>query len=65
MTDEPKGPVFYPDNAVLTLAQVAAALQISVRSAERLHLPVSPLGPQIRRYVWRQVVSHVEGLAEW
>jgi hypothetical protein len=65
VTDEPKGPVFYPDNAVLTIDQVAAGLQVSVRSAERLHLPVSPLGPQIRRYVWRQVVLHLEGLVEW
>ena len=59
------GPVTYPDNAVLTLVQVAAGLQISVRSAERLKLPASPLGPQLRRYVWRQVVLYLEGLVEW
>jgi len=65
VTDEPKGPVCYPDNAVLTLAQVAAGLQVSLASAERMRIPPSALGPKLRRYVWRQVVLHVEGLAEW
>lgn len=65
VTDEVKTPVCYPDNAVLTIAQVAAGLQVCVRSAEKLGLPVCVLGPLLRRYVWRQVVSHVEGLTEW
>ena len=65
MTREARGPVFYPDNAILTIAQVAAGLQVSVRTAERLGLPVCVLGPRLRRYLWRQVVLHLEGLAEW
>lgn len=60
----PRKPVCYPDNTVLTLVQVAAGLQISRRSAERLRLPVVWLGPQLRRYVWRHVVAFVEGLSE-
>ena len=59
----PKAPVFYPPDAVLTLAQVAAGLQIGERSAERLKLPVAALGTQTRRYVWRLVVLYLEGLS--
>jgi len=58
-------PVCWPDNAVLSIDQVAAGLQIGVRTAERLRLPTIVLGKQTRRYLWRQVVSHLEGLAEW
>ena len=58
-----QAPVFYPDNAILTLRQVAAGFQIGERSAERLHLPVAPLGTQTRRYVWRLVVLYLEGLS--
>jgi hypothetical protein len=54
-------PVCYPDNAVLTLREVAAGLQIGERTAERLGLPALHLGKQTRRYVWRAVVAHLEG----
>jgi hypothetical protein len=57
----PPAPVCYPDTAILTLAQVAAGLQIGERTAERLGLPALHLGKQTRRYVWRAVVAHLEG----
>jgi len=60
----PKGPVCYPENAVLTIDQVAVGLQIGVRSAERLRLPVIPLGAQTRRYLWKHVIAFLEGLAQ-
>jgi hypothetical protein len=53
-------PVCYPDNAILTLAQVAVGLQISVRSAERIRFPVLHVGKRTRRYLWRAVIAFLE-----
>lgn len=47
----------YPETAVLTIEQLAAALQVSVRQAERLDLPCVYLGTRTRRYVWGQVLE--------
>lgn len=47
----------YPETAVVTIEQLACALQISVRQAERLNLPAVYLGTRTRRYVWGQVLE--------
>lgn len=59
--DAPVGPVApvvaYPPDAVLTVEQLARALQCSVRSVERMNLPCVYVGPRIKRYVWRRVLD--------
>lgn len=51
------GPVGYPPDTVLTHAQVAAALQVSERTLDRLDLPFIPIGPRLKRYVWKVVID--------
>jgi hypothetical protein len=46
--------------AVLTIEQVAAALQISRRQVERLNLPAARLGHRTVRYVWGVVLDELE-----
>lgn len=49
----------YTREAVLTIEQVAAALQTSVRNAERMHLPCVMLGARTRRFVWGIVLDEL------
>jgi hypothetical protein len=53
-------PVCYPDNAILTLAQVAVGLHIGLRSAERISFPYLAVGKRTKRYLWRAVIAHLE-----
>jgi hypothetical protein len=50
----------YPPEAVLTIEQVAAWLQISKRTAEKLHIPCLYLGTRTRRYVARDVLKYLD-----
>ena len=53
MTDVP----VFPREAVLTIEQVAAALQCDVASVERMDIPRTYPRPRLRRYVWGQVLD--------
>ena len=54
-------PLGFPPETVLTKAQLAAALNCSPDTIEKSGIPVSyALGPQMPRYVWRQVIAYIE-----
>jgi hypothetical protein len=56
-----KGVADYVPDSILTVNEVAAALQIEVEEIEKLGVPASyALGPDQPRYLWRHVVSYVE-----
>lgn len=46
----------YPRDAILRVEQVAAALQVSTRTIERMDIPYFTAG-KARRYVWGQVLD--------
>lgn len=52
--------ISYPPEAVLDIEQVAAWLQISKRSAERLHLPCLYLGTRTRRFLGSTVLEYLK-----
>jgi hypothetical protein len=52
--------VVYDRDAVLTVEQVAAGLQVSVRSVERADFPVHPIG-RLTRYIWGEVLDALAG----
>jgi hypothetical protein len=52
-----KLPVVYSRDAVLDIAQLAAGLGVSVRTAERMDLPSFLVGVRSRRYLWGQVLD--------
>lgn len=52
-----KPPAERPRDAVLTAQQLAAALQVSVRTIERMDLPAVYFGRRTRRYIWGQVLD--------
>lgn len=52
--------VAYTRETVLTAEQVAAALQIGVRTLERLDVPCFFLGVRTRRYIWGAVLDFCE-----
>lgn len=52
--------VSYPPEAVLDIEQVAQWLQISKRSAERLHLPCLYLGTRTRRFLGSAVIEYLK-----
>lgn len=60
---EPRDPVTYPRDAVLTIEQVAAGLGVSTRTVERLDLPTWYLGRRTRRYLWGAVLDALNGRA--
>jgi hypothetical protein len=49
-------PIVYPRDAVLTIQQVAAGLQLSVRSVERAHFPVHYIG-RMPRFIWGEILD--------
>jgi hypothetical protein len=51
-------PIAYSRNAVVTQAEVAAALRVSVRGIQRLDLPTVYVGRRAR-YIWGQVLDHL------
>jgi len=50
----------YPEEAVLTIEQVAEWLQVSKRQAERLSIPCFYLGTRTRRYLGKSVLEFIE-----
>jgi hypothetical protein len=54
---EPDAVISYPRDAVVTIDQLAAALQVSVRVAEKMDLPTVYIGPRLKRFVWGQVLD--------
>ena len=59
MGAEKKAPVIFPREAVLTVEQVAEALQCDVASVGRMDIPVCYPRPRIKRYVWGQVLDNL------
>lgn len=49
--------VTYPRDAVLTIEQVAAALQLAVSRVEKMDLPTIYCGKRHRRYLWGKVLE--------
>lgn len=54
------GVCVYPREAVLTIQQVADALQLSCRTVERLDIPCAYLGSRTRRYIWGSVLDFLK-----
>lgn len=53
----PAAPITYPRDAIVTAEQVAAALQVSVKTVQRMDLPTIPIGRRGARYLWSQVLD--------
>lgn len=49
--------VAYSRDTVLNIEQVAAGLQVSARTVERLDIPFFLLGPRRKRYIWGEVLD--------
>ena len=62
--DNPLAVVTYPPEAVLDIVQVAAALQVSTRTVERMDLPTVYAGPRTRRYLWGMVLETLRNKAK-
>lgn len=62
--DKTEGPVSYPDNAILTLRQVADWLQVSPRTVQDWPLPRLRIPSSQPRFSARQVLAYLEGRAE-
>ena len=45
---------------ILTKKEVAERLKVSVRKVEDLHLPTLRLGSRCNRYIWSEVVKHLQ-----
>jgi hypothetical protein len=54
--ETPKPPIVYSRDAILTLAQLAAALQVEERIAQSMDLPYFMAGKR-QRWVWGQVLD--------
>ena len=54
---EPKA---YADNAILTAAQVAEWIGVSMRKFERMDVPCIYLGTRTRRYLAKDVIRWLE-----
>lgn len=52
-----QSPLTYPRDAVLTIEQVAAGLQVSRRTIERMDLPTVYFGKRTTRYIWGQILD--------
>jgi hypothetical protein len=55
--DELRLPVVYSRDAVVDIAQLAAGLGVSVRTAERMDLPSFLVGKRSRRWLWGTVLE--------
>lgn len=53
----PAAPITYPRDAIVTVEQVAAALQVSVKTVDRMDLPTVYIGRRMRRYLWGKVLD--------
>jgi hypothetical protein len=53
----PVEPITYSRDAVVTIEQVAAALQVSIRTVERMDLKTLYIGTRTRRYIWGMVLD--------
>lgn len=53
-------PITYPRDAIVTVEQVAAALQVSVKTVQRMDLPMIPVGRRAYRFLWSQVLDVLE-----
>jgi hypothetical protein len=60
----PSPVVTYPPEAYLTLEQVAAALQVSVKVARRLGLPQVKWGKKTVRYPWGRCLQQLDGMTK-
>lgn len=49
--------IHYQALDVLDIEELARALNISVRTAERQHFPCVYLGERTKRYVWGQIID--------
>lgn len=49
--------VAYSRDTVLNIEQVAAGLQVSARTVERLDIPCFFLGVRTKRYIWGEVLD--------
>jgi len=56
--------VTYPLHAVVDIVQLAAALQVSERTIERMDLPTIYIGPRTRRYIMGQVLEALRDRAK-
>lgn len=54
----------YPPEAVLTAREVAAWLQVSLRTLERLDIPTVMLGTRTRRYLASEVLRYLSKRSE-
>ena len=50
-------PITYPRDAIVTVEQVAAALQVSVKTVQRMDLPTIYIGRRTARYLWGAVLD--------
>jgi hypothetical protein len=49
-------PITFPRDAVVTIAEAAAALRVSVRQVQRMDLPTIYIG-RSPRFLWSQVLD--------
>ena len=45
---------------ILTKRELAERLKCSIRKIEDLHLPVLKLGSRCNRYIWPEVLKHLQ-----
>lgn len=64
MTDPTQEPVVYSRDAVVTTAQVARGLAVSVRTVERMDLPTIFIGGRLKRYLWGRVLDTLDSRAK-
>lgn len=56
-------PVWFPDTAILTDADVAAVLDVSVKTVRKWPIRKAYPSPTLPRYLFRDVVAFLEKLA--
>lgn len=51
--------ITYPRDSIVDIKQVAAALQVSVGTVEKMDLPIVRIGAR-KRFVWSMVLDELE-----
>lgn len=54
--DQKPGPIAYPRDCIITLRQLASALQVEERTAQSMDLPYFYAGKR-QRFIWSQVLD--------
>ena len=50
-------PIVYSRDAIVSIAQVAAGLGVSVRTVERMDLPTIYIAGRTKRFLWGQILD--------